>query len=254
MKRRGLWTVFCLLAMISSGAADSDDNKMSTGDAKTDEIMVSLQEKARDAEGCTARLSTVFRVVDPETEEILEIQEQVDATYQAPNLMRLDTEVDGKKVSTLLADSGTLWLYDPAEKIVTKFNRGRIYRETQLEIDAYVPDPLRPFRGVVWKTIRYVGDEAPDGQTLRFFEADLMPNLLNAQLPSPPVKARFAVSAKDGLLRTFRALDASGAEVVVRQFENMTVNPKLDDKLFEFVIPAGAHVMDGTQDAILLLK
>ncbi len=250
MKCSGLWTVFLVLAMISSVAADSDDNKMSTGDAKTDEMMVSLQEKARDVERCTARLSTVFRVMDPETAEILEIQEQADATYQAPNLMRLDTEVDGKQVPTLLADSGTLWLYDPEEKIVTKFNRGRIYRETQLEIDAYVPDPLRSFRGVVWKTIRYVGDEAP----LRLFEADLMPNLLNAQLPSPPVRARFAVSAKDGLLRTFRALDANGAEVVVRQFENMTVNPKLNDKLFEYVIPAGAHVMDGTQDAILVLK
>ena len=118
--------VFWLLVV---GAA-AEDNKVSTGDAKTDDMMVSLQGKAREVEGCTARLLTVFRVMDQEIEDISE------ATCRTPNLMRLDTEVDGKRMPIFLADSGTLWLYDPDENIVTKFNRGRIYRETQVEIDA----------------------------------------------------------------------------------------------------------------------
>jgi outer membrane lipoprotein-sorting protein len=236
---------FILCSVLISGFALADDKKVSTGDAKTDAAIVDFQGKRGQTALCQARLRTVYKVMDQEIEEVL------DAFFKAPNLMSLGVSEDNKWMPSMVSDAGLLWTYDAAEKMVTKFNRGRIYRETELEVDAYVSDPLRPFRGVIWESIRLKG--ASDKDTY-VFEASLKPNLLSAQLPAALVKVTLAISTKDGLLRAVRAFDMEGNEVVVRQYEEMRVNTKISDTMFEFVIPSGAHVIDGTGDAIELLK
>ncbi|MGA1199399.1 MAG: LolA family protein [Candidatus Latescibacterota bacterium] len=237
--------VWIVMVCLFFGVALADDKKVSTGDAKTDEALVAVQEKRGDVSVCQARLFTVYKVMDQEIEDVAE------AFFQLPNLMFLGAVDDGKWTPSMISDSGMLWTYDAAEKIVTKFNRGRIYRETNLEVDAYIPDPLRPFRGVVWETIRL----HPSSDKSRYvFEAQLMPNLLSAQLPVALVKTHLTISAKDGLLRTQKVFDTDGNEIVIRRFEDVRLNAKIPDKLFEFVIPSGAHVMDGTGDAVELLK
>ena len=45
----------------------------------------------------------------------------------------------------------------------------------------------------------------------------------------------------------------NGREMAYR-FEKVEVNPKLDDKMFEFVVPSKALVMDATDDTIQLLR
>ena len=239
------WMIGFILSLgLLGGPIWAEDNKASTGDAKTDEAVVDVQKKRGDTAMCQARLVTLYKIMDQE------IGETSDAFFKAPGLMFLGTLEDDKWVPAMVSDRGMLWTYDAEEKMVTKFNRGRIYRETQLEVDAYIPDPLRPFRGVVWESIR-LKNTTPD---VYVFEADLQANLLSAQLPSALVKVLLAVSKKDGLLRTVQSFDAEGNEVVVRQFEDVRTNEKISDKMFEFVIPAGAHVMDGTGDAVQLLK
>jgi len=56
------------------------------------------------------------------------------------------------------------------------------------------------------------------------------------------------------LLRKVTAFDAEGNDVVTRRFEDIKPTAKVPNKLFEFVIPSGAHVIDGTEDAVQLLK
>lgn len=230
--------VFC-------GVVWAEDKKVSTGDAKTDAALVDIQRKRGETATCQARLETVYKVMDQEIEEVS------DAFFKAPNLIFLGVSEAGKWVPSMVSDAGMLWTYDAEEKMVTKFNRGRIYRETELEVDAYVPDPLRPFRGVVWESIRL---QEPSENGMYVFKADLKPNLLSAQLPDALVWVRLSISKKEGLLHTIRAFDADDNEVVVRQFKDMVVDAKFSDKVFEFVIPSGAHVIDGTGDAILLLR
>lgn len=239
-----IWMAAWCLLLAQSGAW-AQDKKVSTGDTKTDAAIVDVQEKRGDTATCRAQLTTLYKVMDQELEET------VDAFFKAPNLIFLGTSENEKWMPAMVSDAGMLWTYDTAEKIVTKFNRGRIFRETQLEVDAYVPDPLRPFRGVIWESIRLHNSTNKD---LFVFDADLQPNLLSAQLPNTLVKVRLSVSAKDGLLRLVRAFDAEGNEVVVRTFTDVKPKAQFSDKMFEFVIPSGAHVMDGTGDAISLLK
>lgn len=237
--------VLMFMVCLISGVALADDKKVSTGDAKTDAALVAIQEKRGDASVCQARLFTIYKVMDEEIEDV------TDAFYQLPNLMFLGVLNDGKWMPSMISDLGMLWTYDAVENMVTKFNRGRIYRETNLEVDAYIPDPLRPFRGVVWESIRL---RPSTDKNLSVFEAQLTSNLLSAQLPVALVKAHLGISTKDGLLRTVQVFDADGHEVVIRRFEDVRLNAKIPDKLFEFVIPSGAHVMDGTGDAVQLLK
>ena len=237
--------VFILMVCLFAGVALADDKKVSTGDTKTDAALVAIQEKRGEASVCQARLLTVYKVMDEEIEDV------VDAFYQLPNLMFLGVLNEGKWMPSMISDPGMLWTYDAVENMVTKFNRGRIYRETNLEVDAYIPDPLRPFRGVVWESIRLLPST---DKNLSVFEAQLTPNLLSAQLPVALIKARLGISTKDGLLRTVQVFDADGQEVVIRRFEDVRLNVTIPDKLFEFVIPANAHVMDGTGDAVALLK
>lgn len=240
------WMIRFILGLsLMGGNLWADENKASTGDDKTDAAIVDVQKKRGDTAMCQARLTTLYKVMDQE------LTETIDAFFKAPGLMFLGVSEDGKWIPSMVSDRGMLWTYDAEEKMVTKFNRGRIYRETQLEVDAYIPDPLRPFRGVVWESIRL--KNTADVETY-VFEADLKPNLLSAQLPSALVKALVVVSKKDGLLRTVQAFDAEGNDVVVRRFEDVRLDTKFSDKMFEFVIPSGAHVMDGTGDAVQLLK
>ena len=55
-------------------------------------------------------------------------------------------------------------------------------------------------------------------------------------------------------MRSIRLIDRSGETVLSQRFEEMVVNPDLDEGLFEFVIPSGTHVIDTTKEAIQILK
>jgi len=241
---RQFWLCFLCLCLVC-GRAWSDDKKVSTGDTKTDAAIVDVQQNRKDITMCQAKLSTTYKVMDQELNEVS------DAFFKAPNLMFLGGADGDKWVPSMISDAGTLWTYDAEEKIVTKFNRGRIYRETEFEVDAYIPDPLRPFRGVIWTSIR-LSDAS--NKEMHVFDADLKPNLLSAQLPDALVRARLSISTKDGLLRKVQAFDSGGHEVVIQQYNAVKVDVTVSDKMFEFVIPSGAHVIDGTGDAVLLLK
>ena len=230
------------------GAALAKGKKLSTGDTKTDGMMVALQEKTKAVEACTGKMVTTLRMMGQE------VAIQYDAAFKRPNRIRLDLIQAGAVLATIVSDGGLLWVYEAGEKLVTKVNRSRVYRATELEADADQPDPIRPFRGLVWPSIRYAGDETVGARTLRVFEALPKPNPMQAQLPVAPVKVKIYVDSEDGLLRTVRSYDAAGAEIMIQQFSDVRVTPNLADSRFEFVIPAGAHVIDATDDTVQLLK
>ena len=243
MKR---WVIAMLI--LTTQVSAENENKMSTGDGKTDEIMVEIQKNAREIATCKAEQTTVIRVMDQE------LTLNASATFKRPNLMRLDTVQDQVIISQRLSDGGLMWTYDHEEKIVSKVNLGRVYRITDLEADADQADPLRPFRGLEWTSIRYTADEIFEDRPHRVFEAKTKVNLLHAQLPNPPVKAQLLINPEDGLLRRVGLFDVENNEIITQTFHNLTINPELKDKWFEFIVPAGAHVIDATDDAIQALK
>lgn len=243
MKR---WVIAMLI--LTTQVSAENENKMSTGEGKTDEIMVEIQKNAREIATCKAEQTTVIRVMDQE------LTLNASATFKRPNLMRLDTVQDQVIISQRLSDGGLMWTYDREEKIVSKVNLGRVYRTTDLEADADQADPLRPFRGLEWTSIRYTADEIFEERSHRVFEAKIKVNLLHAQLPNPPVKAQLLINSEDGLLRRIGFFDTENNEIITQTFHNLTINPDLKDKWFEFIVPAGAHVIDATDDAIQALK
>ncbi len=240
----GCW----VLMFVWTGFAEAEDNKVSTGDLKTDEMMVKVQEQLKEIQSCSATLSTVFKMMG----EVVE--DDVDAVYQLPDRICLSSVVEGKPVPIMVVEGGVLWIYDPVEQLVTRFNRVRIFRETKKEVDAYVPDPLRPFRGLQWKTIRHVGEEKQGETIFQIFEATPEANLLSVQLPVTPAKVKLWFHAQNGLLHVVKMFDQAGNEIVVRRFDRVQLNPKVNARLFEFVIPAGVQVIDATDDTVDLLK
>ncbi len=240
------WVIAMLVLTAQVSAKNKD--KMSTGDGKTDEIMVEIQKNVREIDRCVGVQTTVIRIMDRE------LTLNANAAFKRPNLMRLDTVQDREIVSQRLSDGGLMWTYDREEKIVSKVNLGRVYRITNLEADADQADPLRPFRGIEWTTIRYIGDEMLEEHSHRVFEAKPQANLLHAQLPHPPVKVQLTIDPENGVLRRTRAFDAEDNEIITQTFHNLTINPDLQDNWFEFIVPSGAHIIDATDDAIQALK
>jgi len=242
--KRYLIAMLILTAQV--GAEDADE--MSTGDGKTDAVMVEIQKLVREIDRCAGTQTTVIRIQGQE------LTLRANAAFKRPNLMRLDTVEDAEIIAQRLSDGGLMWTYDRAEKIASKVNLGRVYRLTDLEADADQADPLRPFRGLEWTTIRYTGDEIFDDQPHRVFEAKPKVNLLHAQLHLPLVKAQLTINAETGLLRATRLFDTSDDEIIAQTFHNLTVNPDLKDAKFEFIVPSGAHIIDATDEAIQALK
>ena len=243
MKR---YLIAMLILTAQVGAEDADE--MSTGDGKTDAVMVEIQKLVREIDRCAGTQTTVIRIQGQE------LTLRANAAFKRPNLMRLDTVEDAEIIAQRLSDGGLMWTYDRAEKIASKVNLGRVYRLTDLEADADQADPLRPFRGLEWTTIRYTGDEILDDQPHRVFEAKPKVNLLHAQLHLPLVKAQLTINAETGLLRETRLFDASDDEIIAQTFHNLTINPDLKDAKFEFIVPSGAHIIDATDEAIQALK
>ena len=85
-----------------------------------------------------------------------------------------------------------MWTYDREEKIVSKVNLGRVYRITNLEADADQADPLRPFRGLEWTSIRYTADEIFEERPHRVFEAKPKVNLLHRTTACFPCQSTIA--------------------------------------------------------------
>ena len=86
------------------------------------------------------------------------------------------------------------------------------------------------------------------------FEALPEPNPMQAQLPTIPHRVRIHVHPEDGLLRHVKVFDAGNAEIITHEFTGLVPNAELGEAHFEFVVPAGAHVIDMTDEAIELLK
>ena len=233
----------CMTAMGGRASAE----KMSTGDSKTDGLMVAIQEKLKSVKTCETRVRTLL-TVEGEQYEILD-----DIAIQAPVRMRVARVLAGRIHQTIVSDGSLLWRYDPEEKIVYRVNTARVYRATQVEADADQPNPLHPFRALEWKSIRYTGTDTLKEEILRVFEAVPVVTLLYAELPEPPARVRFSVHPEDGLLREMRYYNAQGLELLSRQFETVKTNVKFDEGKFEFVVPAGVHVMDVTDDVIELI-
>jgi len=228
------------------GRAGAD--KMSTGDVKTDGLMVAIQEKLKSVKTCEFRVRTLL-TVEGEQYEILD-----DITAQTPARMHVARVLAGRIRQTIVSDGSLMWRYDPEEKIVYRINMARVYRATHVEADADQPNPMRPFRALEWKSIRYSETDTLKGETLRVFEATPEVTLLHAELPEPPSRVRFSVHPEDGLVREVRYFNAGGGELLSRKFEALKTNVKVDEEQFEFVVPAGVHVMDVTDDIIDLIK
>ena len=248
MARKRLGSICLVIIFPILWTLPAESGKLSTEDPKTDAVMVSLQKRLKKVEACRCRVVTVVHLMGQQ------FQIRGTAYFRVPGKMRIDKVLPGETKQMVVSDGGTLWIYDSQEKVASRINLARVFEATGLEADADNPDPTRPFRGLEWKQIRYIGTEVIDDVSYRVFEAKPQVTLLHAELPEAPEKARIYIHPKDGLMRSIHFMDASGEEVLSQRFEEMVVNPKLDESLFEFVIPQGVHIIDTTNEAIQILK
>ena len=239
--------VVCL-GLVSGLPGLSYAKKMTTGDTKTNNVIVELQEKLKKVSTCRSRVITRLRV----GEEVFEIRDE--GSYALPGKIRLERSIAEDMRQTIVVDGSLVWVHDQTENVVTRVNLSRVYKATELEADGDQPDPTRPFRGVQWESIRYQKVEALGIDLCRVFEATPKPMTLVADLSVLPKKVRFLVHPDDGLLRVVQYLGPDGGEIMSYRFEEVEVNPRLEDKVFEFVVPARALVMDATDDTVELLK
>ena len=229
---------------ISPVSGKENDNTKTTGDDKTDREMVKLQKKSKGLKTCTARISTTIRIEDQE------VTIEGPGMFKGPGKMRIEKSLPDGSAQLVVNDGSYLWIHDKAENMVSRINLSRVYQVTHIEADVDQFDPLRPFRGVDWSTIRYTGTDTISGIVHEAFEAAPLLSLLFAQLPSPPTKVKLSIHPGDGLLRRARIYDAENNEIIVQTFSDVQGNRELDNRLFEFIAPAGAHPMDETNETI----
>jgi len=247
-----MWACTAMLAACTAaggmhpGGASAE--KVSTGDRDTDAMVVKMQKASSGIEACVASLSMVFAVSDQE----VEIRGR--GTFRRPTSYRLEKVLPGGATQVVVCSGGLLWLHDAEEQIVSRVNAARVYQATGQEADTDQADPLRPFRGMVWETIRYTRELEVERPGRRIFEATPDAISLQVQLGVPVVKVRVSLDSTDGLLRTVEHLDSDGNAVVTQRFRDVVANPKLAENAFEFVVPAGVHVMDVTEDVIEMLE
>jgi outer membrane lipoprotein-sorting protein len=233
-----------LAFLVSPLWSEEKENGKSTGDDRTDREMVELQKKSKGLRTCTAQVSTLIRIDDQE------VTIAGPGMFKGPGKMRIEKSLPDGSAQLVINDGSYLWIHDKSENMVSRINLARVYQVTQVEADADQFDPLRPFRGVDWSTIRYTGPDTLAGIVHAGFEATPTPTLLFAQLPSPPTKVKLSIHLGDGLLRRARIYDAEENEIFVQEFAEVQGNRELDNKLFEFIVPAGAHPMDATTEII----
>jgi outer membrane lipoprotein-sorting protein len=240
--------ILLLIICSSPLRSEDDDNRKTTGDDKTDKQMVELQKKSKGLKTCTAHVSTLIRIEDQE------VTIAGPGMFMGPGKMRIEKSLPDGSAQLVINDGSYLWIHDKTENMVSRINLARVYQVTKIEADTDQFDPLRPFRGVDWKTIRYTGKDTIAGIPHAGFDATPMPTLLFAQLPSPPAKVKLSVHLVDGLLRRARIYDEEGIEIIVQEFSDVQGNRELDKKQFEFIVPAGAHPMDATSETIEFFK
>ena len=239
--------VFLLVQSFDGSTVSAKEDGQSTTDSVTDSVMVMLQGRSKDTKSCVARIETVVAF------EGQRIEEQGVGYFKLPNLMRVETRLADGIREISVSDGSYLWMYDASENAVTRINLSGVFRATDLEADLIQFDPLRPFRGVVWESIRHVGVDTTD-EVIQVFSAKPLPNLLTAQLPTTIDRLELRVRTDDGLLRSAKLHDGNQTVVIEQRFLDIQMDKEVDDERFQFVVPAGAHPMDATSDMIQLLQ
>jgi len=240
-----MWVMsFCLWLCQVPVATATDDEGQTTTDTATDSVMVMLQERSELVRSCAADIRTVVTLGDQSVEV------RGTGFFRLPNLMRIEKQVAEDAKEVVVSDGSYLWMHDVTENAVTRINLSRVYRSVDIEADLDQFDPLRPFRGVEWESIRHVGSDTV--AAIQIFTATPLPNLLTAQLPTRVDRVELRVGTADGLLHSSTLLDGEGSPVIAQRFTEIR-KEEIDPGRFRFVVPAGAHPMDATAEVIQLL-
>ncbi len=240
--------VTILVSLLYAPLWGAEENKRSTKDAATDSVMVSLQALSKGVVSCVADVETVVTI------EGQRVEIQGTGSFKLPNRMRVEKRLADGAREVSVSDGSYLWMYDVDENTVTRINLSSVYSATDVEADLDQFDPLRPFRGVEWESIRHAGEDTTGGATVQIFWARPLPNLLTTQLPTTIDRVELRVASKDGLLRSATLLNVDRNAVIVQRFKNIDSDQDVDDGRFRFVVPAGAHPVDATSEMIELLR
>lgn len=243
-----MWIIWLAIIVLCVPLNAAKKGTRSTGDATTDSVMVELQTLSNTIETCLAGVEMTV------TFEGAQVVMTGRGSFAKPGRIRVERSMPDGHEEVMVSSGGTLWIYDVGSKSVSRINLARVLRATTREADFDLFDPLRPFRGVEWTSIRHTGLDTLDGKTLVTFTAKPQPSLLSLELPIEITTARLWVHPSDGLLRFVELMDGSGVAIVAHRFRDVLARVDLPPRTFDFIIPAGAYPLDATADVIELFE
>lgn len=176
--------------------------------------------------------------------------------------MHMEMTIPPMNQKQIIVNDGTnMYTYMPMMNMVQKMDMKKIEAEMGEAFEdmggmgrpGQAPDP---FDGVDETTLNFVGADTYNGENVYVLEGGFTADQkeMMAMSPFAPETARFWVSAEDGLPRKSVYFGKEGKEMFSQAFEDVDVNPDMDESLFVFEPPEDAQVVDMTEGVINMFR
>ena len=233
-------TVRNLYAQAAAGELDGEDGE-STGGASAGSIIEEIEE-ARSA-------VTSYRAETERQMHMMGAMMTHNATEWHQGEERSRQEMTSSMmpgVTISIRDSGVMWTYMPAMKLVQRIDASRVKQELGENGDEEKPET---FHGMLKDSVIFVGMENLEGEEVYLLEGQSSGGM-KALTGIEFGRIRAWIGVGDGLVRKKVVYDKQGEEVMVETRTNVEVNVDIPDSLFTFTPPEGVQVMDMTDGAI----
>lgn len=181
---------------------------------------------------------------------------QGDIAFREPMSMRINL---GTMLMVLNGKSKTMWTYMPEQKTAIKFDMEKLMSITGLSWEKLqgqlqgqsLQNPKDPFSNLKKESLRFLRKELLNGELTYVFQGTVEAS--KSKIPNQQGnkfqlgETTIWLAAKDGLLRKLTAKqNGHPSDDMTLLFNNVQVNPVVNEQDFQFTPPEGSQIMDMT--------
>lgn len=156
------------------------------------------------------------------------------------------SELEGMK-QIFVSDGEQIWQYIPKMGMVTKINLSKVNKEKASEYLDKRGDIREPFENLKRDSIEILKQTSGEKRKLYVIKAEPKNEVKKGTIVKVE-SVKIWIDSSRGIPNKILWYDSNENVVIKQVFEDIKLNPKIEDSKFEFTPPKGVRVMDVTDE------
>lgn len=255
-----LWGALMLTVVAGLPAVPAAQEAGSAPKVKVLDQLETIREKAAQIKSVTATQVMTMDMMGQQMKMASKV------FFRAPGFFRMELDMEGMPMakSIVVSDGSTVWTHMPAANMTQKIDLKQVkaaagpgaFDAGRMNLSQQSANFADPFSGFEEGSIKYLAVEPVEGVDCCLFEAELAApgGMADSMGQMMPRKVNVWLGQDDGMIRKQVFFGVQGNKMMEMTFSDPTLNPPLDDGLFQYTPKPDEKVMDMTDMLVNMYK